>query len=480
MWSNAAVFPGKFASTLPKARLIAFSALAMPLNAVQLPLSVYLPSIFAQHFGLSLAMLGVIFLAAKIWGTLTDPITGALSDRGRSRFGRRRSWILAGGVVFGMSGLLLFFPEGSVGAVYLAVVLFFFYLGWSMIQIPFFAWSGELSRGYDERTRVATYQTVAGSTALLLILILPTILDQFRPGDAALKLNAMGAFILSTLVIGLALTLTAFPEPRATTSATARSSLGRSIRLVLTNSLLMRVLASDFAVTLAQYIRAALLVFFVSTYMELTPWASRILLLQFVFGILAGPLWMKAGYALGKHRAAILGELIQVMINLGLLFVVPGRLPLLIALTTAQGFAQGSGNLMLRSMVADVADWHRLQTGEDRTGLFFSVFSISMKAAMAAAVGIALPLVAWLGFDPKSLHNTPHALHGLLLVFALGPAIAHLISAALISGFPLDASAHAAIRRELDERDATRTERIDVATVPLNGSTPPARSASPR
>ncbi len=173
---------------------------------------------------------------------------------------------------------------------------------------------------------------------------------------------------------------------------------------------------------------------------------------------------MKAGYRLGKHRAAILGELIQVMINLGLLFVVPGRLPLLIALTTAQGLAQGSGNLMLRSMVADVADWHRLRTGEDRTGLFFSVFSISMKAAMAAAVGIALPLVAWLGFDPKSLHNTPHALHGLLYVFALGPAIAHLISAALISGFPLDASAHAAIRRELDERDAQRAASAIGAT----------------
>ncbi|HOU94457.1 MAG TPA: hypothetical protein PLU22_25575, partial [Polyangiaceae bacterium] len=42
----------------------------------------------------------------------------------------------------------------------------------------------------------------------------------------------------------------------------------------------------------------------------------------------------------------------------------------------------------------------RLTTGEDRTALFYSVFSISMKAAMAAAVGIALPLVAWLGFDP--------------------------------------------------------------------------------
>jgi Na+/melibiose symporter-like transporter len=195
-------------------------------------------------------------------------------------------------------------------------------------------------------------------------------------------------------------------------------------------------------------------VFFVAVYMQQPAWASGLFLLQFVFGIVAGPIWMQAGYRLGKHRAAILGELTQVAINLGLLFVAPGRLPLLIALTTAQGLAQGSGNLMLRSMVADVADWQRLRTGEDRTGLFFSVFSISMKAAMAAAIGIALPLVAWLGFDPRSAHNSPQALEGLLFVFALGPALAHLVSAALVSGFPLDSSAHAAIRRQLDERDA--------------------------
>jgi Na+/melibiose symporter-like transporter len=110
---------------------------------------------------------------------------------------------------------------------------------------------------------------------------------------------------------------------------------------------------------------------------------------------------------------------------------------------------------MLRAMVADVADEDRLRTGEDRTALFFSVFSISTKAAMAVAVGVALPLVGWLGFDPKAAVNTPQALRGLLLVFALGPAIFHLVSAGLLAGFSLDATQHAEIRRRLAEREAT-------------------------
>ena len=186
--------------------------------------------------------------------------------------------------------------------------------------------------------------------------------------------------------------------------------------------------------------------------MGLPQLGAVLLLSQFVFGVVAGPIWMSIAARLGKHRTAITGEMVQVMINLSLLLVTPGNLSLLIALTIAQGLAQGSGNLMLRAMVADVADHHRLRTGQDRTALFFSTFSISMKAGMALAVGIAFPLVAAAGFDPAAASQSPEALRALLLIFALGPALAHLVSALLLRGFPLDEESHAAVRRELDRQ----------------------------
>lgn len=434
-------------------RLLAFSAIALPVYAAQMPLAVYLPAIYAQHYGVSLGVLGTIFLIERLWGTLADPIIGTLSDRTRSRFGRRRLWIASGALVFGLSGLLLFFPIAGVTPLYLGATLFAFYLGWSMIQIPYLAWSGEISGDYHERTRIATYQQVLGAASLLVVLVLPTIVDQFRPGDAALKLGAMGGMIVATLLPSLLLTLRAFPEPAVPPVPARRLGLVATTRIVLGERLLMRILLSDFSVMLGQMIRSALFVFFVGSYMELPRWVSGLFLLQFIFGIAAGPIWMAIARRLGKHRTAVLGELVQVAINLGLLLVVPGELPLLLTLTVAQGLTQGSGNLMLRSMVADVADKHRLETGVDRSALFFSVFSVSMKAAMAAAVGIALPLVGWAGFDPQSAHNSPEALHVLLLVFALGPALFHLVSALLVQGFPLDEAAHADIRRALNDRE---------------------------
>jgi GPH family glycoside/pentoside/hexuronide:cation symporter len=383
----------------------------------------------------------------------TSVCRGALSDRTRSRHGRRKPWIAGGGIVFGLSSAALFFPVAEIDAVYLAVVLFFFYLGWTALQIPFLAWSGELSGHYHQRTRIATYQTVVTALGLFVTLVLPTIADQIRPGDGRLQMSLMGTLLIVTLVPGMLLTLTSFDETPPL-YAPERFSTRQSIRAVFANPLLLRVLASDFAVTLAQSIRSSLIVFFVAFYMGRPDWAAGLFLFQFVFGIFAGPIWLRIGLRFGKHLTAVTGELVQVAVNIALLLVTPDRFELLLALTMAQGLAQGSGNLMLRAIVADIADKHRLDTGEDRTGLYYSVFSLAGKAASAVAIGITLPLVAWLGFDPKAAANSQAALDGLLLVFALGPVLAHLLSAVLVSRFPLDEAAHTAIRRQLETESA--------------------------
>lgn len=445
-------------SELPTPRLAAFSALAMPITAAQLPILNFLPAIYAQQFGISLAALGSIFLLERLWGAFADPVVGTLSDRTRGRFGRRRPWIASGVAVFGLATFALFFPPDGVSPLYLGVALFTFYLGFSMIQIPYLAWSGEISGKYRERTRIATFTTVATSTALLLVILLPALIDQLKLGDDKLKLGAMGAVVLLTLLPAAWLTLRAFPEaPVAAAPRAPRAGFIATVRLIAGEKLLLRVILSDLAVTFGQGVRNTLLLFVVSAYMGLPQWGATLMLLQYTFGIAAGPIWMQVASRIGKHRTAIAGELVQVAINLGLLALTPGNLPLLVALTMAQGLAQGSGNLMLRAMVSDIADDHRLRTGHDRTALFFSAFSISMKAGMALAVGVALPLVGAAGFDPTASTNSAFGLNALLLTFALGPALAHLCSAALLRGFTLDEAAHEEIRRALERRSAMGT-----------------------
>ena len=75
------------AERLPMGRLIAHSSLHVPVTTVQVPIGVYLPAIYATQYGLSLTVLGMIFLAERVWGTVSDPMVGWLCDKTKSRFG---------------------------------------------------------------------------------------------------------------------------------------------------------------------------------------------------------------------------------------------------------------------------------------------------------------------------------------------------------------------------------------------------------
>jgi Na+/melibiose symporter-like transporter len=444
-------------------RLGALSAVFAPLAAAGLPLAVYLPAYYAQDMGLGLPLVGVIFTLSRIWDAAADPLIGSLSDATRTRFGRRKPWIAAGAPVFALAAAALFAPGllgVRAGAAWLAAWLAVFYLGWTMIQIPLSAWSGEISGQYQQRSRIAMFVQISTALGLLSVLTLPAILDRLGPHavGAHAKILSMGGFILATILPTVIVALVLAPEPPVPSHAAPRLRPWAALPLLLREPLLLRVLASDFAVTLGQTIRGSLFVFFVSAYAGRPDLAASLFLLQFVFGVAAAPIWAKIGYRLGKHRTVIAAELLQAVINLALLAVAPNALPLLVGLTVVQGLSQGSGNQMLRAAVADVADKHRLETGHDRTGLFFSVFSLAGKAAAAAAVGVALPLVAALGFRPGQA-NTPEALEALKMVFALGPALAHLVSAVVMAGFSLDAVRHAEIRRALADTSRNSAER---------------------
>jgi len=443
-------------SNLSRGQILRLSAFALPLYAAYQPVIAYVPTILARHYGIALTTLGTVFLAGQVINALLDPVVGTLSDRCGSRFGRRRPWVAGGGVLFIVGVAMLFFPPAQVSPAWLAAGALAYFSGSSITQTALFAWSGEVSGDYAQRTRIAAHFTLLSSVALVLVLVLPAIADHLRPDDLPLRLHLFGALVLASAVPALLLTLTAAPDTATAGARTAAAPLA-AIRAVFANPLILRVIAADAIVTAGQSVRTGLLLFVVTLYFHRPEWAAGLFLFQYSFGLLAAPIWQRIGIALGKARAAVLGEAAQAAINLALLALTPDRFGLLLALTAAQGLTQGAGNLMLRALVADVADAHAAQTGEERTGLYYSAFSISMKVGSALALGLALPLLGWLGFTPQGT-NGPAALSGLLLVFALGPALAHAIAAGLMAGFPLDRHSHARIRARLDTRFALPAE----------------------
>jgi len=429
-------------------RLAAFSTLMITISGAAFPLTAYLPAFYAQYHGISLGTVGLVFAVVRIVDTLWDPLVGHLSDRSRNRLGRRRIWIMIGLPIYVVATWATFMPPANPGPVYLAACLLLIYGSWTMLQIPYYAWSGEISGQYHERTRVQAYLGVAGAAGLMLVLSVPTVLDQLGYAAQDAKVAAMGWFIIATAVMGGTLTLTSFGEAPPPPPGKPLGFVN-ALRLLAGEPLLVRVLLSDFAVTIGQTARGTLMLFFFAQYMNLGAAVSLMFTLQYTFGIIASPIWLRIGYRLGKHRALVLGEVLQALINLSLMLVTPGGIVLLAILTIAQGLTQSSGNLMLRAIVSDVADKQRLETGTDRAGLLFSVFGLSMKAGNAVAIGFVLPLVAWLGFKASG-PNDANSLFALKCVFALVPFAAHTLSALIMLRFPLDEARHAQIRDALE------------------------------
>lgn len=447
---------GETARRLGVGRLALFSSAGLALGAVQIPLQTYLPALYAQQVGLSLGLVGLIFMLSRLWNAFTDPLVGLLSDRSYTRFGQRKPWIGVGSLLLFGCSYLIFFPPAGASPLYLAVGLFGLYLGWSMVATPLYAWSAELSPQYHERTRVQAYLQTFASLGLFLVLLVPALQDFSGNVSLPAKISAMGWFVLGALAFSIPLLLSLFRErPRPPLHQPGPLRLGATLRSLGADPLVLRVMASDFAVCLGQGCRGAVFLFFVTAYMGLPQWMVSLQIAQFLFGIFAAPLWLKLSYRLGKRRTLIVAEFLQIAINLSLLLLQPGQLWPLVALTVAQGLSQGSGNLMLRSIVADVADAQRLRSGEQRSGLLFSIFNVTSNAALALAVGIALPLIAWFGFVPGAV-NTPEALSRLHWFFALGPATGHLLSALLIWRFPLDERGHAEIVRALAQREQSQ------------------------
>jgi glycoside/pentoside/hexuronide:cation symporter, GPH family len=438
-------------------RLIAFSIAGLAIGGVQTAVVIYLPAFYAQRFGLGLGLVGTIFMVCRLLNAFSDPVIGVLSDRTRTRFGQRKPWVIGGGLLLLAAVFAIYMPPASANGLYLGLALFFVYLGNSAFSTPLYAWAGSLSPNYHERTRNQTYLQTVVSLGLVTMVAFPIALG--RKGADATTIASMGWANVAALVIGLPILAFWFKE-RPVPSLRRHLSFGAAFRLLATDRVVLRVIGSDFFVSLGQGFRGALLVLFVMSYMHLPSVTILgmalspifvIPLVQYGFGVFASPIWGWIGRRLGKNRTLIAAEITQIVINLGLLLLAPGQYWALIALTIAQGLSQGSGNLMLRAIVSDVADQERLKTGKDHSGLLFSIFNVTINAAMALSIGIALPLVGLFGFVPGGA-NTPGALSSLQWIIAVGPAIGHGLSALLMLSFPLTETRHAEIVRALAEQ----------------------------
>jgi glycoside/pentoside/hexuronide:cation symporter, GPH family len=440
------------AKPLSTARLAAFAAPCVPIAALGVPITLYVPQFYAGPMGLGLGTVGAIFMLARLWDGISDPLMGWISDRFPSRWGRRRHWVAIATPIVCLAAWFLFLPQAPVSPGYLLGWLFVLYLGWTMLTIPHMSWGAELSGEYHQRSRIHAFREAGEIIGVPLLLAAPALIEQFGGQDLeAHRVAAMGLFVIVLLPVAVAVNLRFVQEVAAPPQP--KLPLRQAITALVGNRPLRTLVLAD-AISGASGAAVGALFLYVATEVwGLGHAASLLMLVYFFAGLGFVPLVVRASYRFGKHRTLI-GCCAFYVVTPPLSLLVPhGNFAAAAGLMVLLGVNVGGAGVLFRSIMADVADVDELATGQKRTGLLYAFMALTRKGSSAVAVGLTFWALQFVAFQPSG-QNEPAAVGGLAMLFAALPMICNAAVIALMWRFPIGPAKQAEVREALERQKA--------------------------
>lgn len=426
--------------------LAGFSSPAFAIAALGLPISAILPPLYAE-LGLSLTVVGTVFMLTRFFDGFTDPVFGVLGDRIQTRWGRRRPAILLS-IPFLLFGVYrVFMPGNSVTETDLLVSMLILYVGWTMFTLAHTAWASELTTSYDGRSRVMSFLQYFSMAGLIGVLLMPLLVDVFvAEATMAVRAEAMAWLIMVSLPLLTSVAFFAMPEQRV--PDTEQVPWQEAWKIFQRSAALRRLLVADLLTGFQGGVNGAVHFFFVIHVLLLPRSASLYLVAMFVMGFVCVPLFLKLSYRFSKHRALCFGAIHSCLTCLCFLVLPADSFWLALFLYTMIGVNVGGSAFLMRAMMADIVDEDRVETGAERSALFFSILTLTPKLGAALAVGLVFPLLDWVGFAPTG-NNTAATLDGVRAVVAITPAVVAASVALVLWNYPLDRAAQERMRAKL-------------------------------
>ncbi len=427
-------------------------ALAMP----TIPAAVFLPSMYGAELGLAAA--GAALFIARAFDVVTDPLIGALSDRWKFSVGRRKPWILVGAILAGFALIKLFQPPAGVTTAYVTLWSVILYLGWTMINVPYTAWGAEMTGDYNVRVRI----TSAREGVMLLGIFAAGTIPVWAASAGLSERDALAMISWMAVIAGgpfIAMMLWRVPDPvprDAKHAPFSMSSIIDGTRALSSNKPFLRLLGAWLINGLANGIPSTLFLLFLEHRLQADQTQRGVLILvYFLAAVVAIPLWSVVSARIGKHRAWCCAMLLTCAAFMWVPSLEPGSVIAFGIVCAVTGMGLGADLALPPALQADVVDFDTLRNKQPRAGLFFALWSMATKLALALAVVVTFPILAALGFDPKGT-NSLTALWSLSVIYAWVPVVLKLVAIALIWAFPITAARQQLVRRRLDALAARR------------------------
>ncbi|HEY1706890.1 MAG TPA: MFS transporter [Rhizomicrobium sp.] len=432
-------------------KLALYALPSIPLSFLFLPVALLLPAYYASTMHVSLSAVGGFLLLSRAADVFLDPMIGKWSDASRSRFGRRKLWMMIGTPILMLGAFILFTPMIPVSGWYLLIASFVIYAGGSCYGLSYSAWGTELVETYHGRSRLAAFRETAGVIGGVLAACIPAITGLYGHGVDRFTMTIMGLAIIVLTPLAAAIAIAFVEEPPVTRRV--HVPWLPSLRALFLNKPFRLFCFCYVVFTIGTSVASATMVFFIDDYLKQPSVVGPALFILAITTVGAVPFWLWVSRRIGKHRATAI-SLLFTMVLYGVVTPLFGAGDgwVYVGLLAIMG-ATSSGFVTLPlGIIGDIIDFDTLKYRLPRGGIFFGVWSFAQKVAPAAGIGVTLPILQWLGFHPGA-HNGPQALTALKYVYCFGPVPFLVLGGVLLLVyFPIDARRHDIIRRRLHQR----------------------------
>ena len=365
-------------------------AVAALFNAVNVLLLRYL----VDFVGISATLAGSLIGFSKIYDTIVDPAVGTFSDRIRSPIGRRRPFLLVGGLMMAVASLVLFNVPGGLGSlakvIYVVVALLLYATSYAAFSVPYMAMPAEMTNDPQERSRLISYRIYAVAVASLISTFVGPVLIAWGGGGQTGH-TIMSIFVTAVVVAG---TLVCFrftrDAPFHYAATEVRIGLWHKLRLLASNRPFMVMLVIKLFQLTALAVTQAAMPFLFKGVLRLSDALLGVYFLIFYGSmIFMQPLWLRLAGRHGKRNMFLWTCIVYALLYLTWYFIKPGE-P--IALVLLRGLVLGSfgGATLLfgQSLLPDTMEWDYRRTGLRREGLLSAVYTMIEKLSYALGASI--------------------------------------------------------------------------------------------